>query len=370
MNKTIKYTRPLCIRLKDLVKNRVIDAKFSMSFDSYVEFNYILTKCDKGFKRIIESFEKKDSKNILSHSITRMRRNKKSLDNLKFERDIQKKLTKIIYMSPRKIFKEKTYKFIPKLDLEVSNTRVSITENQLIIYSNKTQGIAEQHSIEVNLSSKIENIQTNIEEDKISIESSDDEQNDNSEEYPSPERYNAQNFLDLKDSPDFSPTSSLSKTSICSSLAHSPIILRPLPNSASSDHPVIEAFSCDINVTPPKTLRSYKTLAHSEPNLNKNNHRNLTLDDDDTFIEAQLTDIQPNYEKKLGENFCEGFFISGLSLTDPKVINESVNYTSPCCHEECSLMYGYKPEVIYRLPRKDFKNFELNNTVKINYMNF
>jgi hypothetical protein len=369
--KFIKYTRPLCIRLRDLVKNRVIDAKFSMSFDSYVEFNYILTNCDKGFRRIIESYEKKDIKKILSHSITRMRRNNKTLDNLKFERDEKKKLTKIISVSPRKIFKETTN--IPNLDLEVSNTRVSISKNNMMIYSNESQGIAEQHTIEINLTSKIENKQENLIEEKSSGETSDEENNEKSEdeslEYQSPEKYDAQKFLNLKDSPDYSPSSSMSKTSICSSLAHSPIILRQLPKS-DGHHPVIDAFTCDVNVTPPKTLKSYKTFVHSEPNLNKTNHPNLTLDDDDTLIEAQLTHIQPNYEKKLGENFCEGFFISGLPLSDPKVINESVNYTSPCGHEECSLMYGYKPEVIYRLPRRDFKNFELNNTVKFLLFNF
>ena len=66
----------------------------------------------------------------------------------------------------------------------------------------------------------------------------------------------------------------------------------------------------------------------------------------------------------------DGSLYDIISMLSLWVINESVNYTSPCCHEECSLMYGYKPEVIYRLPRKDFKNFELNNTVKLNNMNF
>jgi hypothetical protein len=79
-------------------------------------------------------------------------------------------------------------------------------------------------------------------------------------------------------------------------------------------------------------------------------------------IEPELVNFR-DYEKKIGENFCEAFFISGLTHSEAKVIPESSTYIAPCLHEECSLMHAFKPEIIYRYPAKDYKGFELNNTV-------
>jgi hypothetical protein len=336
----------------------VIDAKFSMSFDSYVEFNYILTNSDKGYRRIVENSDAKGLKKILSNSITKMRKIKNPLEKVEVERGNRKKLSKLIIVSPRKLMKDNKIS-IPNLNLEISNTRVSFINQDTVTYINEKEGLAEQHTIDMNF--------TNVNENGGNIDSP---TRDTLEDSSSPTKFNKEEFLNLKDSPDYSPSSCSSKTSIQSSLAGSPIILRQLPHFDDTKA-IVEEFDTNVDgsQTPPRNYKSYKTLVvHSEPNLNKA-IRNLTLTDNDDEIEAEMTHIDPNYDKKLGDNFCEAFFISGLPLNDPKVINESVNYTSPCGHEECSLMYGYKPEVLYRLPKRDFKNFELNNTV-INFILF
>jgi hypothetical protein len=105
------------------------------------------------------------------------------------------------------------------------------------------------------------------------------------------------------------------------------------------------------------TLTNKHTSAETESKENK------IYSDSRQFIEPEFLTINNNYEKKVGENFCESFFISGLPYIGSRLINKSEEYIPPCSHGDCAILPAFKPDILFRYPENNSKEFELNNSV-------
>ena len=55
-----------------------------------------------------------------------------------------------------------------------------------------------------------------------------------------------------------------------------------------------------------------------------------------------------------------GFFVSSFNIDNPQIIENSVDFSSDCGHNMCSLALAIKPEIIFRYPEKDTKDFEIS----------
>jgi hypothetical protein len=80
-------------------------------------------------------------------------------------------------------------------------------------------------------------------------------------------------------------------------------------------------------------------------------------------VEYESVSSQFYFDKEMGRYFCESFFIAGLPEKDAKLINNSESFIPICGHSECAILPSFRPQVLYRLPFKDTKAFELNNSV-------
>ena len=58
--------------------------------------------------------------------------------------------------------------------------------------------------------------------------------------------------------------------------------------------------------------------------------------------------------------FCMGFFVTSFNIDNPQIIENSVDFSSDCEHNICSLALAIKPEIIFRYPEKDTKDFEIS----------
>jgi hypothetical protein len=81
------------------------------------------------------------------------------------------------------------------------------------------------------------------------------------------------------------------------------------------------------------------------------------------IVEYESVNSQFFFDKELGRYFCESFFIAGLPEKDAKLINNSESFVSSCCHQECAILPSFRPNILYRMPFKDTKNFELTHSV-------
>ena len=69
------------------------------------------------------------------------------------------------------------------------------------------------------------------------------------------------------------------------------------------------------------------------------------------------------YEKKLGENLCEAFIISGLSKEKSEIIESSFDFTPICKHSDCTIFPAMKSSILYKFPNSDSKHLEISNSV-------
>lgn len=105
--------------------------------------------------------------------------------------------------------------------------------------------------------------------------------------------------------------------------------------------------------------------------LNINNHipsRGFTLNYTGEIIDCEILDISDLKDKEsylIYDTFCEAFFISGLPNQNAKVISDSNGLKSTCGHKDCSILYSYKPEILYKYEKKRSEEnlFEVSNSL-------
>ena len=105
-----------------------------------------------------------------------------------------------------------------------------------------------------------------------------------------------------------------------------------------------------------------KRIFNSPPVTSKisaNIPSNIILQNEDEigeiFIESNLIP-----ETVINESFCMGFFMTSFNLENPQMIENSLELNSDCGHNMCTLASAIKPEIIFRYPKKDTKDFEIS----------
>jgi len=93
-------------------------------------------------------------------------------------------------------------------------------------------------------------------------------------------------------------------------------------------------------------------------NKSKSNPQNSGNNKNDA--EFCLLEQKPINSELQENSFCIAFFITSFPK-DPKIIENSQKLKADCTHEECSLLPGFQPEIIYKYPQKDSKALEINN---------
>lgn len=132
----------------------------------------------------------------------------------------------------------------------------------------------------------------------------------------------------------------------------------------------------DINIT-----ESKDSLTNSSPHeIHKEDPQKKSFQNEKSYNSQIVCEIIPydenNYiendflKKKRGDNFCEGFFISGIPIYEPEILKDSNELNSECGHRICSFLPAYEPDILFRYPEKDFTNFELTSTVSYIIINF
>ncbi len=104
---------------------------------------------------------------------------------------------------------------------------------------------------------------------------------------------------------------------------------------------------------------------HSETEINFNS--TIKKYQDVKIIDYYTIELDYEYEKKLGENLCEAFVISGLTQNKSEIIQNSFDFTPICNHTDCSIFPAMKPSVLYKFPHDDSKNLEITNSVNFIY---
>ena len=99
--------------------------------------------------------------------------------------------------------------------------------------------------------------------------------------------------------------------------------------------------------------------------IETNSHKNppKIIYDNLNIIDYYTVEIDYEYEKRLGENLCEAFVISGLSKDKSEYIQNSFEYRAICKHSECSIFPAVKPSILYKFPNADSKHLEITNSV-------
>ena len=95
----------------------------------------------------------------------------------------------------------------------------------------------------------------------------------------------------------------------------------------------------------------------------KDHHK--IINDNIKIIDYYTIEIDYEYEKRLGENLCEAFVISGLSKDKSEYIQNSFEYRAICKHSDCSIFPAVKPSILYKFPNSDSKHLEITNSVMI-----
>ena len=110
--------------------------------------------------------------------------------------------------------------------------------------------------------------------------------------------------------------------------------------------------------------KSSKNVIATPPSLKKTASKipissNINNNDKELIGEIFLnSDIIP--ENVINDSFCLGFFITSFNIDDPQLIDNSNELCSDCGHNLCSSTLAIKPEIIFRYPEKDGKDFEIS----------
>ena len=108
--------------------------------------------------------------------------------------------------------------------------------------------------------------------------------------------------------------------------------------------------SKNVIATPPSLKKTVSKIPISS-NINNNDKELIG----EIFLNS---DIIP--ENVINDSFCLGFFITSFNIDDPQLIDNSNELCSDCGHNLCSSTLAIKPEIIFRYPEKDGKDFEIS----------
>lgn len=125
----------------------------------------------------------------------------------------------------------------------------------------------------------------------------------------------------------------------------------------------LEIYSADSNQLSNQKAGSNVMKCFSLLNTAPNSTTATNISQNKNIIDFQNINIEKDIEKKLGDYFCEAFFISGIPYKKANLSNNTDTYLPLCSHKECSILPSYKPEILYKYPPKDTKCYELNNSV-------
>ena len=92
--------------------------------------------------------------------------------------------------------------------------------------------------------------------------------------------------------------------------------------------------------------------------ISSNFPNNISINEDEIgeiFIESNIIP-----ETVVNESFCMGFFMTSFNLENPQIIENSLELYSDCGHNMCNLASAITPEIIFRYPKKDTKDFEIS----------
>lgn len=108
--------------------------------------------------------------------------------------------------------------------------------------------------------------------------------------------------------------------------------------------------------------KSKKKSFSSASNFNDEfSNENLPGEIENVIFFKQLSTDE--FDKKKGEYFCESFLITGISSTNPILINESEDFSPQCLHKNCSFLPAYQPDILFSYPKKNIKHFKLDKSV-------
>ena len=104
---------------------------------------------------------------------------------------------------------------------------------------------------------------------------------------------------------------------------------------------------------------------------NKNNIEITNIKNNKKENEENIEIIEPKNIKLNNINyntFCQGFFVSGIPIPikENSILEESINYLSPCGHMFCSLLFSITPEILYFYKKE---NFEISDSLLKNISN-
>ena len=114
---------------------------------------------------------------------------------------------------------------------------------------------------------------------------------------------------------------------------------------------------------------------YKEKNKRKNSNiniiNNLKSIKNDNYLKDDVEIIEPKIIKSYTYNydpFCLGFFVSGMSIPikEKSIIEDSINFLSPCGHKFCSLLFSISPEILYYYKND---NLEINDDMLKNISN-
>ena len=78
----------------------------------------------------------------------------------------------------------------------------------------------------------------------------------------------------------------------------------------------------------------------------------------DIFLQSEL--ISEN-EEFIKDTFCDIFFLTSFSKDKCQIMENSNNEQAECNHPNCNILPAIHPEIIYKYPKKDKKDLEINN---------
>ena len=99
----------------------------------------------------------------------------------------------------------------------------------------------------------------------------------------------------------------------------------------------------------------------------KNKLEEIQKSVDVKIIDYSHTKTHVYYKKDIGKNFCESFFIAGVSK-DSRLILNSEGFNPTCGHKDCAILPSFKPDILFKYPATDSNLLELNNSVLLIYI--
>ena len=122
--------------------------------------------------------------------------------------------------------------------------------------------------------------------------------------------------------------------------------------------------SSDDNKSDEDTIVKISRRMSKSIDSRKNTSEEVKKNIDVKIVDYSHTKTHIYYKKDIGKNFCESFFISGLTK-DSRLILNSEGFNPTCGHKDCAILPSFKPDILFKYPATDSNLLELNNSVLI-----